>query len=332
LTTMFKHPCVACVVCRFTLCLMSAQSQLQRGVVFHASETRGQLLEVLVRAVFAKESEATIDEILECHRKGGARDNMESRAQDHLYTNKDTSDAVDVLGTMDFESAQAFPELSRAQTHRRKSAQADTVHTESHEAAEVVAAAEVVETTKPKLEAEEDEEMMEDFWAGMIEEQQYSPESPATGEAALPEPEAAVGEAEEGLEGLFAEDVRAGPRSANLFSSPEVLKELCPGKNALPGVSLTQDFRENRFKARYEAGGSEELPAPCNQKDFSRAYRSNRSPREALDLVVDWLWNKHALLTGDTRPDVVTVDHLVAQFGEEQMAEILNPAIGQIVR
>jgi hypothetical protein len=117
-------------------------------------------------------------------------------------------------------------------------------------------------------------------------------------------------------------------RATRSFSSPEILKLLCP---VAPGVTLAQDFRENRFKGEYEA----ELPGPTmgiySQKTFSRSYMG-RTTREALELVLGWLWQKHILLTSETQPESATIEGVIAAFGAEALAEVLSPAMGHIER
>ncbi len=94
-----------------------------------------------------------------------------------------------------------------------------------------------------------------------------------------------------------------------------------------PGISLTQDFRENRFKAKYDAD-PEGLEGEFRQRDFSRSYKKGRTAREALSLVTDWLWTKHLLCTAEERPPEAQIDFL----GAENLQTLLNPPLGQLVR
>jgi hypothetical protein len=50
--------------------------------------------------------------------------------------------------------------------------------------------------------------------------------------------------------------------------------------------------------------------------------------REALGQCCDWLWEKHMLLTSESRPAWATIE----STGFEALHEVLHPHIGHIVR
>jgi hypothetical protein len=313
-----------------------------RGVPYKKSETKAKLMEHWVRDVLAEQPESYILEILECLRSGAPTN--EEIAKARLSGNADLSDAVDLLATMDFESAQAFPDMAKAQKNRRTSAQPVPARTEVEEPDEDEASCpgeEVGSGADPEAGSESplSEKDLGDFWEGMVDDI-GSHEDDEASEGMLVEGEGtgspAITEAE--VQALFADDessaeemgASAGPSrpaSSRIYTSPEALRLLCPGGNVLKGVSVTQDFRENRFKAKYEADDIEHLEEILQQKEFSRSYQI-RTPREALEAVLEWVWAKHALLTGEVRPPTAFVDFL----GEDALKDLLNPDLGHLVR
>jgi hypothetical protein len=130
------------------------------------------------------------------------------------------------------------------------------------------------------------------------------------------------------LAALLPEGQGGRTLSMRLFSSPDVLKLLCPSAQ---GVALTQDFREHRFKAKYVAESDDMTEGVYAQKEFSRTY-TTRTPRDALQLVCEWLWTKHAMVTGELCPQEADIDDIVANFGEAAVADVLSPAMGNFDR
>jgi hypothetical protein len=90
----------------------------ERGVDFKKSLLRVDLLKILLQSVFADATEEYIAELMAGF--GAAAKTAEEQASDRLAKDPDLSEALDALAGMDADSAQAFPELAKAQKARRR--------------------------------------------------------------------------------------------------------------------------------------------------------------------------------------------------------------------
>ena len=83
------------------------------------------------------------------------------------------------------------------------------------------------------------------------------------------------------------------------------------------GVTLVQDVRENRYKATYPhaAEVSPLLEGEMRQSQLSRSYGVVRSHKEAMRLVLTYVWTKHQSLHGGDRPAATSIDAAVAHEG-----------------
>jgi hypothetical protein len=109
-----------------------------------------------------------------------------------------------------------------------------------------------------------------------------------------------------------------------------ILAKLCP---PVHNASIKQDLLENRFFARYEVymGGvaAARVEDPSWMQDsFGRSYKAKRTPREALSIVLDWIWGKHCCLTRVVRPACAHIDSL--PVAERDL--LLNPKLGTLKR
>ncbi len=86
--------------------------------------------------------------------------------------------------------------------------------------------------------------------------------------------------------------------AAEKSSRQTILNMLSP-----PGCYMSQDTLENRFAANYDKKGvGVPVRADLQQKYFGRSYKQARAPEIALDMVLDWMWDKHQWITGNVRP------------------------------
>jgi hypothetical protein len=88
-----------------------------RNVEHKKSETKAALLTLLLKDAFAGEPDDVIVSILA--RYSASKENADVKLASRLSKNSDLSDAVDALASMDPDTAQAFPELTKAQKFRR---------------------------------------------------------------------------------------------------------------------------------------------------------------------------------------------------------------------
>ena len=103
----------------------------------------------------------------------------------------------------------------------------------------------------------------------------------------------------------------------------EVLASACvtrllPGAGALKDVGIALDTKNasgrwhGRYKAHVPAGTSKLLKQDTHGKAFAIAGR-----RAALEDVLQWLWAKHELLTGTTRPATACIEAIdPAEWGD----------------
>ncbi len=114
--------------------------------------------------------------------------------------------------------------------------------------------------------------------------------------------------------------------------SERILALLCPGRGTLPNVSLSLDLIENRYVADYKTDLVAELAVVLDhtlrQVQYGRSYKTIRSPRAALELVLDWVWTKHGHVANEVRPAEASIDNLSA--GDRDF--LLNPPLGTLKR
>ncbi len=91
------------------------------GLKFKKSDSKGKLLDKLVRHLFPEKSDAEVNDILAKHKYSRVLSEDEKLAK-ALSENRDLSDAVDMLASLDHDTAQAFPEFNKAQKIRRSPA------------------------------------------------------------------------------------------------------------------------------------------------------------------------------------------------------------------
>jgi hypothetical protein len=106
-----------------------------------------------------------------------------------------------------------------------------------------------------------------------------------------------------------------------------ILQRMCPA-----GTRLEQDLVENRFVATYKRKPPTDRivhELSYNQGIFGRSYKNVRSTRDALELVLEWVWGKHQFLTGEASPSTsALLDALIA----EEREFLLAPEMGTLVR
>jgi hypothetical protein len=260
------------------------------GLEHKKAASKNDLIEILVYSVFEGEDPEVVEAIL----AGlvAVRKSQDEETLERLEIDENLVDAIDMLATMGGESAQGFPDLSKTLKAQRNIARKRASGAKGSKA----------DGPEPGTDGKDDDELPQPPDDEAMED---------LGEQ--PEPEA---DADGGHAGAI-----------KVYTSPDILKSLCPGANIVPGIGLFQDFRENRFNARYEES-SEFLPPKYQQKTFSRSYERVRTTEEALRLCSDWLWEKHLLLKSEARPVGATIEAL----GAEALHDALYPEMGHIVR
>ena len=73
-----------------------------------------------------------------------------------------------------------------------------------------------------------------------------------------------------------------------------LVPEACAGEN----ITLVQDAKDNRYYVTYTHDGkaAQDLIGRYRQRTFSRNYHTVRSRKEALQLVLDFVWEKYLAL------------------------------------
>jgi hypothetical protein len=89
-----------------------------RKVTFKKSDKKRVLFEALLRDACSDLGEEEIQTLLAWHTAAESK-TEDQKMSEKLGADKNLSDALDMLGSMDFESAQAFPELAKVQKMRR---------------------------------------------------------------------------------------------------------------------------------------------------------------------------------------------------------------------
>ncbi len=84
---------------------------------------------------------------------------------------------------------------------------------------------------------------------------------------------------------------------------------------------------ENRFVAKY-VGAVPGQDKMFSQSLFGRSYKQVRSPSQALDVVLTWIWQKHGFLTSKVRPPTAFVNALI----DEERAFLLATPLGTLKR
>jgi hypothetical protein len=87
-----------------------------RGVEHKAGMKKAELLRLLVEHAFAGEGQDIVGAVMAKHAAGAK--SQDEVLVDKLNANPQLAEVVDMLPTLDFESAQAFPELTKAQKLR----------------------------------------------------------------------------------------------------------------------------------------------------------------------------------------------------------------------
>ena len=103
------------------------------------------------------------------------------------------------------------------------------------------------------------------------------------------------------------------------------LRTLLPANADKLGILLVQDIRENRYQANFPHIDEQALRLGGNvvllQKAFNRSF-TQRPHKEALALVLDWVWSKAFALDVDAWPALPDINEVTSQAGFAQSCAI----------